>query len=222
MRTLIAVSLLVGCNAPDERVFAQTEYDLTVTADRERFRESDMKFRGAIGPYAIYEITGAKPALIGPRVRVTRNLGWSMLCGGTKYFTAARSAPRAFMTLRGGRSGETKLCGSNQDPTPPGSCSPAKDVFGNPLPDAGTGDDSDDPGDTSSPTFTPPDGGDTGHDKEGGGDGDVQQIVVALTQPPPPGSTVLVRRVAIKMEREHNGSHVIPDICCQNGSCWLQ
>jgi hypothetical protein len=35
------------------------------------------------------------------------------------------------------------------------------------------------------------------------------------------GSTVLLRRVALAGAQQHNGSHVIPRICCKSGQCSL-
>ena len=55
-----------------------------------------------------------------------------------------------------------------------------------------------------------------------GGDTGVQQIGLTMNPPPPMGSTVLVRRVALTAARQHNGSHVEPNICCQDNVCSLQ
>ena len=80
-------------------------------------------------------------------------------------------------------------------------------------------------GPSQPPVFDPPgsdDGGSTTTNPGSDNGGDVHQIVVGLTQAPPMGSTVLVRRVAITDERQHNGSHVEPNICCQDNVCSLQ
>jgi hypothetical protein len=89
----------------------------------------------------------------------------------------------------------------------------------------GGGGSSDDMGPTQPPVFDPPGSEDMAGanppiDQTGGGD--VNQIVVKLTEVPPMGSLVLVRRVALTDQRQHNGSHVIPDICCANGQCALR
>jgi hypothetical protein len=54
------------------------------------------------------------------------------------------------------------------------------------------------------------------------GDTGVQQIGLTMNPPPPMGSTVLVRRVALTAARQHNGSHVEPNICCHDNVCSLQ
>jgi hypothetical protein len=228
-KALLLIVALAGCDdsmlPANQRLEVQTEYDLTVNDDRAKFHEQDMTFTGSVGPYAIYRVIGENPKLIGPYVQARRDLGYAMLCGGHKYFTDDNRAGNAMMTLHGGMHGELELCHSEQEPVPQGGCSPPKDVFGNPLPDGGSMDTSDDMGPSQPPMFNPP--GDNSGDDGGAKaitpptDGDVHQITVALTQTPPVGSTVLVRRVALTNERQHNGSHVIPDICCENGVCTL-
>jgi hypothetical protein len=210
---------LAGCNtAPAGPVTAQTEYDLTVDEDRIRFAEDGLAFRGTVGPYAIYTVTAAAPRLVGPNVRPDRTVGYAMLCGATKFFSSFAGAQVAVMSLRGGASGHDRLVDSEQDPAPNGDCAPPKDVFGNPLPDGGS---SDDMGPDAPPSFTGADGGITAVPGDGDGELVVQSLQVHFASAPPVDSTVLIRRVALTGARQHNGSHVIPPICCKGAQCQL-
>jgi hypothetical protein len=82
-------------------------------------------------------------------------------------------------------------------------------------------------GPTTPPVFTPP--GDSppdmtlafNHPDTGGNLPVVQSLQVKFNPAPEPGSTVLIRRVALTGARQHNGSHVIPNICCKGGECTL-
>jgi hypothetical protein len=227
-QALLLLIALAGCDDGmlPQRVELQTEYDLTVNDDRAKFREQDMTFTGSVGPYAIYRVTGQDPKLIGPYVQARRGLGYAMLCGGHNYFTAENHARTAVMTLHGGRRGELRLVESEQEPASQGSCSPPKDVFGNPLPDGGGGGGGADMAESSQPPVFDPPGSSAdasaGSPLPADDNGDIHQVTVALTSAPPVGSTVLVRRVALTNAQMHNGSHVIPDICCKDGVCTLQ
>lgn len=202
-----------GLGAPSSSVVeAQVEYNMVVADDRGKFREEDMSYLGSVGPYAVYKITGPSPKLVGPNVKAPSSFGYAMACGATHYFSASNTAfsPSAGLQLRGGRAGMTVLVDVPQLPQEQGGCTTPQDTFGNPTPDGGTGAG----GSSGGGGATPGDGdsGDTG----------VQQIGLTVSPPPPMGSTVLVRRVAITAAREHNGSHVEPNICCANNICALQ
>jgi hypothetical protein len=222
----VLVALAAGCDPTNPRVTAQTEFDLTVNDDRAQFVEQGLAFRGSVGPFAVYEVTAAEPKLIGPYVQPQHSVGYAMLCGAGKYFMPAfADGLTARMSLHGGRSGGLELVATDQYAGHSGECAPPKDTFGNPLPDGG--DSSDDMGPTVPPVFTPP--GDNGADMSlvftpPGQDGNlptVQSLQIKLDPAPAVGSTVLVRRVALTNERQHNGSHVIPNICCEGVKCTL-
>lgn len=291
---------VVGCNsdlgAPSSGVVqSQVEYNMVIADDRAKFREQDLSYLGSVGPYAVYKITGAKPALIGPYVKAPSNYGYAMACGATHYFSVQKSlaSPTASMQLRGGKAGQLVLVDVPQMPQDQGGCTTPKDSFGNPLPDMGTGGGGGSGGGTGSggtggsggggaggtgggdpgaggggTGCTSPEGGcgtagsggtggggsggttggtggggsgntgggfgDNGPPGSGGsgggatpGDGDsgdtgVTQIGLTMNPPPPMGSTVLVRRVALTAARQHNGSHVEPNICCKDNVCSLQ
>jgi hypothetical protein len=70
------------------------------------------------------------------------------------------------------------------------------------------------PGGFQPPDF-PPDGG------AGSGGDVILQMGVSLSDAPPTGSVVLIRRVALTSAVQHNASHVLPQICCVEGSCTL-
>ena len=219
-------ALAAGCDASNPHVTAQTEFDLTVNEDRAQFLEQGLEFRGTVGPFAVYHVTAADPALIGPYVAPQRTVGYAMLCGATKYFVPdGADGATARMALHGGRSGAVELVAADQLAGHSGDCAPPKDTFGNPLPDGG--DSSDDLGPTMPPMFNPP-GSEPDMSlvfippgSEGGSAPVVQSLQIHFDPAPAPGSTVLVRRVALTNERQHNGSHVIPNICCAGGACTL-
>jgi len=219
-----------GCDssAVNDRVSAQTEYDFTVADDRAQFVEQGLAYQGSVGPFAVYQVTAANPKLVGPNVQPNKMVGYAMLCGATHYFTPVSGpANLAMLSLHGGRSGGLELVSTQQQAAHSGDCSPPKDTFGNPLPDGGGGDSSDDMGPTTPPVFTPP--GESppdmtltfNHPDPSGNLPEVQSLQVKFDPAPEPGSTVLIRRVALTGERQHNGSHVIPNICCKGGACTL-
>src|SRR4051812_42380907 len=111
---LIAV---VGCD--DVQIDSQKDYNFALKADRDKWRAQDLAYQGTAGPYAIYKVTGANPELIGPYVRAHH--GFSILSGGTRYFTGARAAKNAVLLLMGGQGGEVPLVAADQQPTPPGT-----------------------------------------------------------------------------------------------------
>jgi hypothetical protein len=49
----------------------------------------------------------------------------------------------------------------------------------------------------------------------------IQRLNITFSNPPKVGSTVLLRRVALTGARQHNQSHIIPNICCKSGQCSL-
>ncbi len=49
----------------------------------------------------------------------------------------------------------------------------------------------------------------------------IQRLNVTFSNAPKIGSTVLLRRVALTGARQHNDSHIIPNICCAKGQCSL-
>lgn len=180
-RTLLVVALLglggvVGCQGsmPDplsNQALAQVEFDLTVTDDRAKFREDGLQFQGSVGPYAVYKVTSANPQLIGPYIRVTKDVGFAMLCGAKNYFAASRLTAQSVIALKGGRSGNIQLVASMQDPATDGDCASPTDVFGKPLPDGGVPAGSGDPtgGGGTTTGGDPTGGGTTGGDPTGGG-----------------------------------------------------
>jgi hypothetical protein len=218
---------ITGCSGAsvNDRISAQTEYDFTVADDRAQFQEQGLAFRGSVGPFAVYQVTAADPKLVGPFVQPEQVVGYAMLCGAAKYFLPLDGqADVAAMSLHGGRTGTLELVTTDQQPAHDGECAPPKDTFGQPLPDGGSGG-SDDMGPTVPPVFTPP--GDQPdmtlvfNPPPGGELPVVQSLQVQFDPAPAPGSTVLIRRVALTNERQHNGSHVIPNICCKGGECSL-
>ncbi len=216
-RFFFAALLVAGCSAggsthPTEQI----EFDLTVDADRAQFREEGLTFRGAVGPFAVYQVTSASPRLVGPDLAPAQHVGYAMLCGATKYF-APTSGATAFIKLHGGEDGNLPLVSTDQEPAHDGECAPPKDTFGNPLPDGGSG--SDDMGPETPPVFTPP--GDHPDLSLVFDPPVIQSLQIKFDPAPDVGSTVLVRRVALTGQRQHNDSHVIPSICCSGGSCAL-
>jgi hypothetical protein len=238
-----------GLGAPSSDVVqAQVDYNMVIADDRAKFREEGMSYLGSVGPYAVYKITGTKPKLVGPYVQAPSNFGYAMACGATHYFSAQKMtvSPAASLQLRGGKSGINVLVDVPQMPQDQGGCTTPKDTFGNPVPEGGcgtggstgsgggSGSGGANPGDGSGGTTGigfgdngPPGGlGSTGGGADpgdgSGGDTGVQQIGLTMNPPPPMGSTVLVRRVALTAARQHNGSHVEPNICCQDNVCSLQ
>ena len=91
---VIAVALAVtACTGnvdtagESEAVTDQTWFNFTTVADRELFEEQDLSFRQTVGPYAIYEVIGDNPALLGPEVRYGSNdRGLVMLCGAHGFY----------------------------------------------------------------------------------------------------------------------------------------
>src|SRR5581483_6779147 len=99
MRNLLLFFALCGCDSSPP-IDSQTQYNFAVRADREKWQASDLKFQSAVGPYAIYQVTGAHPQLIGPYVKAHH--GFSTLSASTSYFTADNRAHSTVMLLFGG------------------------------------------------------------------------------------------------------------------------
>lgn len=220
--TLVTALLTTACTgtagSPDPGpVMVQTEYDLTIAADRELFTEQDMAYVSSVGPYAVYEVTGPDPRLFGPSVLFWNRTdpGYAMLCSAQGYFTADRTiAPAVRMQLMGGRHGDEVIVTALQMPRDDGGCIEARDDTGNRIPPEDDGPEAQDGDDAP----------------EAGGDPDaamgedfVEPMSVSFDQAPPIGAELLLRRVALSGEApQHNGSHVIPPVCCDGKDCILQ
>ena len=63
---------------------------LTLARQRPRLEEEDVAFVDSIGPYAVFEVTGARPRLLGPVLPDAPDGGWAMLCGAMHVFSDAR------------------------------------------------------------------------------------------------------------------------------------
>lgn len=199
--------------APGRAVQVRTEYDLTVVDDRALFEEQDLEYRSAVGPYAVYEVTGPEPRLLGPEVYFwdREGGGYAMLCGASEYFAPEGSERHALkVQLLGGADGDEVIVQAQQGFQYDGGCTGARDDTGARI---------------------PPDRDDDVEAIEGAGpDPDaplssdsIEQMNVAFAEPPPLGAEILLRRVALSgVSPGHNDSHVIPRVCCTDGSCALQ
>jgi hypothetical protein len=180
---------------PDDGGFSkQTIFNFNVADDRDAFDHTDMEYLAAYGPYALYEITGPAPGLVGPYVRFDRTATWTMLCASQEYFTADPAALRASVVLFGGPEGEDVLAIQEIVPEPLDGCSEPSDIV-NKRP----------------PEFSSPTGG-------------VERIALGFDPVPPAGAHVLLQQIGIvASEPGHNNSHVIPSICCESSpDCELE
>jgi hypothetical protein len=174
---------------------AQTVFNFNVADDRGAFEHVDMEYAATFGPYALYEITGTDPHLVGPRVRFDRTSTWTLLCASTEYFTADPAATPASVVLLGGPEGTDAIAVQSLVPEPVDGCSDPSDIV-NKRP----------------PEFASPTGG-------------VERIALGFDPAPPVGAHVLLQQIGIvAFEPGHNNSHVIPSICCESSApdCELQ
>jgi hypothetical protein len=132
-----------------------------------------------------------------------------MLCGGTSFFAPDREvASRVDIQLH---VGGHEIAGMALSPIEMGRCSSAGDRYTDridiPEPD--------EPADVPDlPSDIPVDLPD--EPEEVGG------AELYLVPAPQVGALVLVRRIAVNLERsEHNPSHIIPAICCDEQDCGL-
>lgn len=185
----------------EDLVVDQTVFDFTVVADRALFREEGLEYFGTVGPYAIYEVTGDEPRLVGPRVRFdSAARGLVMLCGASGYF-AEGDASDVEMKLYGGAEGDEELAGTRVEAiTVDDGCSDADDRFTDRVP-------SDEPeGGEATLEYT-----------------SEERITLGIDGSPPLGSKLLIRIAALDVpEREHNNASTIPRICCDGEYCTLE
>jgi hypothetical protein len=247
--SVLAASTMLGCSGSTKQIASKDEFDLTVLEDRAQWKEDGLEFQSTVGPYAVYRITHENPQLIGPYVR-SQN-GYAMLCNATKYFAKAAATQQvASMKLLGGTTGQVPYVTASQAAAEFGGCAPPMDSYGSPVPPGGSSPPGTTPPQTSNPPGSqptppgatppggsvpppgvtppggtvppggfqppdfPPDGGTTPNDV-------ILQMGVQLSDAPPTGSVVLIRRVALTSAVQHNASHVLPQICCVEGSCTL-
>ena len=173
----------------------QTVFSFNVADDRDAFEHVDMEYAAAYGPYALYEITGTDPHLVGPRVRFDRTYTWTLLCASTEYFTDDPAATPSSVVLFGGPEGADAIAVQGLVPEPVDGCSEPSDIV-NKRP----------------PEFASPTGG-------------VERITLGFDPAPPVGAHVLLQQIGIvSFEPGHNNSHVIPSICCESSApdCELQ
>ena len=186
----------------EDLVVDQTSFDFTVVADRALFREEGLEYFGTVGPYAIYEVTGDEPRLVGPKVRFDSSArGLVMLCGASGYFADAE-ASNVEMKLYGGEDGDEELAGATVEAiTVDDGCSDADDRFTDRVP----GDEPDGSGEASLHYTTE------------------ERIIVGIEGTPPVGAKILIRIAALDVpEREHNNASTIPSICCDGEYCTLE
>ena len=183
---------------PTRTVTDQTEFDLTFLFDREQFLEQDLHYLDSVGPYAIYEVTGDAPRLVGPEVYYPTEPGKAaMLCAAHGFFTEPDTLVSAKLSLI--VTGES-FVNAQVRSAEFESCTSPSDDYGERIPT-----EPDDP-DTPNEDMVPRSG----------------QLVVDAEGTLPIGSLILIRRVAFGIEPDgHNGSHVIPQICCNLNFCGL-
>jgi hypothetical protein len=200
----------------------QTEFDLTYDDHRSMFEAVDMLYHSSLGPYAIFEITGANPHLVGPSVAYNPDFGnHAMLCGAGGIFTPTPYSAETDAALVNQVDIGMEYVATQLQATDFGNCVEPQDDFGDPVPPAAPPTNeppNEQPPPESQPPETPP------SELPGGEEVPVLknaainvQIDNALL-----GSMLMLRRVAIGIEEQHNNSHVIPSICCNGPNCDLQ
>jgi hypothetical protein len=194
-----------GDSAAGPQVTDQREFDLTFAFDREQFVEQDLHYRDSVGPYAVYEITGAVPRLVGPEVRYPEGGTAAMLCAAQGYFAPGGQGLPVGISLYDGHD-DTSFIDTSVRSQEFESCAPPSDDFGEKIPndDPDPGDNPDEPENPDDPMIPK------------------SAKLVVFIDGPQIGSIVLLRRVALGIEPVgHNGSHVIPPICCDPSFCGL-
>jgi len=127
----------------------QTEFDLTYDDHRAMFDAVDMLYHSSLGPYAIYEITGPNPHLVGPTVAYNPDFGdYAMLCGAGGIFTPTPYQGQTKASLVNQIDIGIKYVATQLEQADFGACVDPKDDFGDPVP----------PGDNNPPPATPPPG----------------------------------------------------------------
>jgi hypothetical protein len=110
---LLCIMLFAGCEGivADRDLGAdpnaQVEFDLTSDGDRGQFAATDLEYKGAVGSYALFLVTGPAPRLDGPQVRFGG--GYAVLRGASTYFAPSAHAPEVSVSLAGGASAEAQL-----------------------------------------------------------------------------------------------------------------
>jgi hypothetical protein len=242
LNAIVVVAALAAVGCADEEQGArgtidgtdgsttQKEFDLTYDDHRAQFETVDKIFHSALGPYAIYEITGDNPHLIGPTIMYDPYLGdHAMLCSSGGHFAPTPYAADVEGSLTNQFSDAIKYVTANMPARAFGDCVQPKDDFGEPIP----------PGDNDPPTSPPPN---NPPDEPPSEPPTSDPPEVPGGEPPPGGeevpvlksasinvqisdstigALVLLRRVAVGIEEQHNNSHVLPDICCDGAQCDL-
>ncbi len=227
MRTPVAVAqsmklattlmlLLAACGTSETSdpgpVLVQSQFDLTAVMDRAYFEERDLAFVDTLGPYAMFEVTGPAPALLGPRVEFwgTEDGGFAMLCGAHHYFAQDTEAAGVQAQLLGGPNGDQPIVTFRQTLIQDGCTGPREDLAVRMPPDEDLEGE--------------PMGGDPDAVLGGTGDTLVERLVVSFDPAPGLGSYVLLQRVALSGEKppEHARSHSIPKVCCEGKECILR
>jgi hypothetical protein len=213
--------LLVACGTsessdPGGPVLVQSQFDLTAVTDRAFFAEQDLAFVETLGPYAMFEVTGPEPALLGPRVEFwdTEDGGFAMLCGAHGYFAYGAAETGVQAHLLGGSHGDEPIVSFRQATIQQDGCTGPREDTAVRMPDDG------DDGELETEEI--------GDDPDAllgeAGDELVERLVVSFDPAPGLGSLVLLQRVALSGQRppSHARSHSIPDVCCEGKECLLR
>jgi hypothetical protein len=188
------------------------DLDLSVAEDRARVEPRDLRFVEATGPYAVYEVTGPAPRLIGPNIITPTSPTWAMLCTASAFFAPRRDVRiRPELHLARESAPEDRWVSMPLAQAAVGACTNAKDAYGqrvhpstdpNATPTASP--DPSAPSSESSPPAMNPN----------------ESVMVEVSPAPPVGSRLLLLRVALDDERPgHNDSHSMPRVCCTESSC---
>jgi|SRR5688572_1334784 len=166
----------------------QSLFDFTVAADRAAFEAVDLAYVDSVGPYAIFEVTGPMPQLVGPPVLFDRDAAWTMLCASKEYFTADGEAVPIAIELYGGGDGAELLAALTLQPLGEEGCSQPDDEYGERPPPEIEADES-----------------------------RFELLRIDFDPVPAVGSRVLVRQAGlVDYAPGHNDSHVIPMMCCDS------
>lgn len=219
MKLATALALLVsGCGTSSstgtgESVVLQSEFDLTAEMDRAYFEERDVAFVETLGPYALFEVTGPSPALVGPLVEFwgSADGGFAMLCGANNYFANDDDDAMGVQAqLLGGPDGDRPIVTFRQAPIRYDGCTGPREDTAVRMPEDDleaeqVGEDPDAP-------------------MSAGTDDMIERLVVSFDPAPNLGSYVLLQRVALSGARppSHARSHSIPQVCCEGKTCLLR
>ncbi len=212
-----------GSNGSDHSGEAlQMAYDFSVAQDRARCATHGVEYIGSAGPYAAYEVmdtASGTPYLECPDAVAPQADTYTMLCGAAGYFRRSdtRTLPTVDQQLKTKASSksEAMIAALDTKGYKVGTCLRAKDFFNQRVPTMKPIADSGVTPPVDGGAYVPP-------GNYGDPDAPYSGVRLYLSGDTQAGDVHFVRMIGINFEQQqHNPSHSVPQICCNELGCAL-